>query len=288
MRNVKNSKNSKKTMKTITIAAAAAIFGIGAAFAVHSAGSAESKDVQIVKTQAAAGRSEDTATKKNAMPVQTPIEKVTEKATVQVETEPVTELSTEVPTEAPTEESGTIQTPAPASQTEAVQTPAQSEAPKVEPKQEVLTELSEDDINHEQAKVNSVAYAAYINEIYNLINQKRTEAGVAAVSYDSTLTVMSCHRAYENAKNDCFVVDGGHHKRPNGEKASTICLYYGQYGSFGEIMGRYQPSPVEIVDGWCSSGTHYACMTNAKYTRVGVGVAQDSKGGYYWTAIFMN
>ena len=71
-------------------------------------------------------------------------------------------------------------------------------------------------------------------------------------------------------------------------KASTVCNYYGQYGSFGENLGRYQNTPSESITGWHNSPAHYTCMVKGMYTRVGVGVAQDSNGNYYWAAIFMN
>ena len=95
-------------------------------------------------------------------------------------------------------------------------------------------------------------------------------------------------RASENAANDYFVIENGKHKRPDGRNASSICEDYGQRGSFGEVMGRYQETPDEIVTGWHNSATHYACMTSSKYNRVGVGIAADSEGYLYWVAIFMD
>ena len=120
------------------------------------------------------------------------------------------------------------------------------------------------------------------------INAKREAAGVAAVTYDVTLTDMAQVRASENAANDYFVIENGKHKRPDGRNASSICEDYGQSGSFGEVMGRYQETPDEIVTGWHNSATHYACMTSSKYNRVGVGIAADSEGYLYWVAIFMD
>ena len=111
---------------------------------------------------------------------------------------------------------------------------------------------------------------------------------MAAVTYDVTLTDMAQVRASENAANDYFVIENGKHKRPDGRKASSICEDYGQSGNFGEVMGRYQETPDEIVTGWHNSATHYACMTNTKYSRVGVGVVADSEGYLYWVAIFMD
>lgn len=127
-----------------------------------------------------------------------------------------------------------------------------------------------------------------VAQVISGINAERVAAGVATVTYDATLTDMAQVRASENAANDYFVIENGKHKRPDGRNASSICEDYGQTGYFGEVMGRYQTSPVEIVNGWHNSATHYACMTNTKYSRVGVGVAADSEGYLYWVAIFMD
>lgn len=129
---------------------------------------------------------------------------------------------------------------------------------------------------------------ARVAQVIAGINAEREAAGVAAVTYDVTLTDMAQVRASENAANDYFVIENGKHKRPDGRNASSICEDYGQRGSFGEVMGRYQETPDEIVTGWHNSATHYACMTSSKYNRVGVGIAADSEGYFYWVAIFMD
>ena len=129
---------------------------------------------------------------------------------------------------------------------------------------------------------------ARVTQVIAGINAERAAAGLAAVTYDATLTDMAQVRASENAANDYFVIENGKHKRPDGRNASSICSDFGQAGYFGEVMGRYQTSPAEIVTGWHNSATHYACMTSTKYSRVGVGVAADSEGYLYWVAIFMD
>ena len=127
-----------------------------------------------------------------------------------------------------------------------------------------------------------------VMEVIDRINSERVAAGAAPVVYDAVLNTMAQVRASENADNDYFVIENGKHKRPDGRNASSICSDYGQAGYFGEVMGRYQTSPAEIVDGWHNSATHYACMTSTKYNRVGVGIAADSEGYLYWVAIFMD
>lgn len=145
------------------------------------------------------------------------------------------------------------------------------------------------------ATQNTARYSVLANEVYKLINEYRVANGVDAIAFDSSLTQVAMHRSAENAWVECFTtanIDGKfHHVRPNGEKASTVFTVYGMSGAYAENMGRYQLTPYEIVlgeYGWKNSATHNALMLSTAYTRVGVGVAQDSEGYYYWTAVFSN
>lgn len=251
--------NSKKWIKTMTITAAVLVFGIGAGFAVKAAGTSNSDNDGARTVVAAANDTADSVVK------ETVAEKETETIAA---TETTTEQTTEA-TEAVTEQSST-----------AAQTEAATEAVKAAEQTEAVTEAPTQTV---QAPTD-----ARVEQVIAGINTERAAAGVAAVTYDATLTEMAQVRASENAANDYFVIENGKHKRPDGRNASSICTDFGQAGYFGEVMGRYQTSPAEIVTGWHNSATHYACMTSSKYNRVGVGVAADSEGYLYWVAIFMN
>ena len=245
--------NSKKWIKTITITTAVLVFAAGAVFALKSAGTANTDKDSADTVVAAANEATDLVVKETAS---------------EKETEVITETAA---TEAVTEQSSTIAEIQPQTEaaTEAVQEPEVTEA---------VTELP----------VVQTPSDARVAQVIAGINAEREAAGVAAVTYDVTLTDMAQVRASENAANDYFVIENGKHKRPDGRKASSICEDYGQSGSFGEVMGRYQETPDEIVTGWHNSATHYACMTSSKYNRVCVGIAADSEGYLYWVAIFMD
>lgn len=245
--------NSKKWIKTITITTAVLVFAAGVVFALKSAGTANTDKDSADTVVAAANETTDLVVKETAS---------------EKETEVITETAA---TEAVTEQSSTIAEIQPQTEaaTEAVQEPEVTEA---------VTELP----------VVQTPSDARVAQVIAGINAEREAAGVAAVTYDVTLTDMAQVRASENAANDYFVIENGKHKRPDGRKASSICEDYGQSGSFGEVMGRYQETPDEIVTGWHNSATHYACMTSSKYNRVGVGIAADSEGYLYWVAIFMD
>ena len=243
--------NSKKWIKTITITTAVLVFAAGAVFALKSAGTANTDKDSADTVVAAANEATDLVVK----------ETVSEKKTEVITETAATEATTEEATEAVTEQSSTIA--------------------EIQPQTEVAEAVTE-------LPVVQTPSDARVAQVIAGINAEREAAGVAAVTYDVTLTDMAQVRASENAANDYFVIENGKHKRPDGRNASSICEDYGQSGNFGEVMGRYQETPDEIVTGWHNSATHYACMTSSKYNRVGVGIAADSEGYLYWVAIFMD
>ena len=255
--------NSKKWIKNVTIATAVLVFGIGVGFAAKAAGTPNSDNDGAKTIVAAANDATDSVVKETVAQKET--EAVTETAAI--------EATTEEATEAVTEQSRTIAETQPQTEvaTEAVQVTEYTEAVTEAPVPVVQTPSDE-----------------RVAQVISGINAERAAAGVAAVTYDATLIDMAQVRASENAANDYFVIENGKHKRPDGRNASSICSDFGQTGYFGEVMGRYQTSPAEIVNGWHNSATHYACMTSTKYSRVGVGVAADSEGYLYWVAIFMD
>ena len=244
--------NSKKWIKTITITTAVLVFAAGAVFAFKSAGTANTDKDSADTVVAAANETTDLVVKETVSEKETEV--ITETAATEATTEEATIAEIQPQTEAATE---TVQEP---EATEAV-----TDVPVVQTPSDVR-----------------------VAQVIAGINAERTAAGVATVTYDVTLTDMAQVRASENAANDYFVIENGKHKRPDGRNASSICEDYGQSGNFGEVMGRYQETPDEIVTGWHNSATHYACMTSSKYNRVGVGIAADSEGYLYWVAIFMD
>lgn len=140
------------------------------------------------------------------------------------------------------------------------------------------------------AKANKTAYASQASEVVNLINEYRTANGLAKLTVNDTLSTAAMHRAAESAYADwnMTAMEGGakRHIRPNFTKASTIASEYGIGGNFGENFGRWQASPSEIIAQWKTSSSHNALLLSGSYTKVGIGVAQDSDHGYYWIALF--
>ena len=140
------------------------------------------------------------------------------------------------------------------------------------------------------AQANKTTYAAFAQETLNRINEYRAANGLGALTYSDKAASAAMHRAAENAYADwnMTAMENGskRHIRPNFERASTIADEYGISGNFGENFGRIFNTPAEIIAAWQGSSSHNALLLSANYTQVGIGVAQDSFGDYYWVAIF--
>lgn len=133
-------------------------------------------------------------------------------------------------------------------------------------------------------------YKTEASTVMNLINEYRLQCGLSALAYDGTLATIAMHRAAENAYanwNMTAIENGSkRHIRPDFTPASSLAEYYGISGAYGEIFGRWQLSPEQIVKDWQSSPSHNAVMLKECFTKIGVGVATDWRGGYYWIVVF--
>ncbi|MCM1308467.1 MAG: CAP domain-containing protein, partial [Butyrivibrio sp.] len=244
-------------------------------------------------------------------------EEITEKATeeadeteaAQPETEAPTVAPAEAPAPAPAPTVAPTEAPAPAPTEAATEAPVQQAAPALtnvvykdaynneykynsieEAKAAVKVATLTDAEAKAAAQANKVTYAEFAQETLNRINDYRAANGLAALTYSDKAADAAMHRAAENAYADwnMTAMENGskRHIRPNFEKAGTIADVYGISGNFGENFGRIFDTPADIIAAWQGSSSHNALLLSADYTQVGIGVAQDSFGDYYWVAIF--
>lgn len=310
-----------KAVKLFGIAATASFAVIAVVYFFETrtvAGNSEYKAVAVDYTEAASVKETEAATTVKTVE-ETKTETVKETAK-EVATEEVTEEVTEAQTEPATVKATEPQTAAPAVKTEPQTTPApavkaepQTAAPAAqtsltnvvykdaegnshnyasldEAKASIKVATLSDSEAKAAAKANKTAYASQASEVVNLINEYRTANGLAKLTVNDTLSTAAMHRAAESAYADwnMTAMEGGakRHIRPNFTKASTIASEYGIGGNFGENFGRWQASPSEIIAQWKTSSSHNALLLSGSYTKVGIGVAQDSYGDYYWVALF--
>ena len=265
-------------------------------------GSSEYKAVAVDYTEAASVKETEAVTTvktveetKTETVKETVKEVVTEEVT-EAQTEPATVKATVPQTAAPAVKAEP-QTAAPAAQTSLTNVvykdaegSSHNYATLDEAKASIKVATLSDSEAKAAAKANKTTYASLASEVVNLINEYRTANGLAKLTVNDTLSTAAMHRAAESAYADwnMTAMEGGakRHIRPNFTKASTIASEYGIGGNFGENFGRWQASPSEIIAQWKSSSSHNALLLSGSYTKVGIGVAQDSLGDYYWVALF--
>ena len=294
-----------KAVKLFGIAATASFAVLAVVYFFETrtvAGNSEYKAVAVDYTEAASVKETEAVTTvktveetKTETVKETVKEVVTEEVT-EAQTEPATVKATEPQTAAPAVKAEP-QTAAPAAQTSLTNVvykdaegSSHNYATLDEAKASIKVATLSDSEAKAAAKANKTAYASLASEVVNLINEYRTANGLAKLTVNDTLSTAAMHRTAESAYADwnMTAMEGGakRHIRPNFTKASTIASEYGIGGNFGENFGRWQASPSEIIAQWKSSSSHNALLLSGSYTKVGIGVAQDSYGDYYWVALF--
>lgn len=122
--------------------------------------------------------------------------------------------------------------------------------------------------------------ATYAEQVVALVNKERVKAGLSELTLDKTIETAATVRAKE-------IEQSFSHTRPDGSSFSTALKEQGiTYRGSGENIAWGQKSPEEVVNAWMNSEGHRANILNSKYTKIGVGHYQNSKGTNYWAQLF--
>ncbi len=121
--------------------------------------------------------------------------------------------------------------------------------------------------------------AEMADEVISIVNEKRAEQGLSALTKDDTLMSVAATRAAE-------LVSTFSHTRPDGTDCFTAFYEAGFTGyALAENIAMGQRSASEVMNSWMNSSGHKANILNSSYSRIGVGCYQ-SGGTYYWVQEF--
>ncbi len=125
--------------------------------------------------------------------------------------------------------------------------------------------------------------AAAEQKILELMNAKRTEAGLKPLTLDNTLLQVARYKSNDMIQNNFF-----DHTNPDGTKWTNWLQAVGyRYTTAGENIAYNTYDAVELFTQWWNSPGHRANMMNSSYTKVGVGVLYGN-GKYMGTQEFSN
>ncbi|TQR20760.1 hypothetical protein FG384_06260 [Psychrobacillus vulpis] len=129
--------------------------------------------------------------------------------------------------------------------------------------------------NKQDVKVGSV-----IQQVVDLTNKERTNAGLKPLQIDAKLT-QSAQAKSQDMKNKNYF---SHTSPTYGSPFDQMKSFGVSYKSAAENIAMGQRSAAEVVDAWMKSPGHRANIMNPSYTHIGVGL---SDSGYYWTQQFI-
>ena len=112
---------------------------------------------------------------------------------------------------------------------------------------------------------------------------ERVKAGLSALTADATLMKTASVKSKDMADHNYFS-----HVSPTTGSPFDLMKQYGiQYRTAGENIAMGQTTPAQVMNGWMNSAGHRANILNPSFTKIGVGVAQNASGRYYWTQHFV-
>jgi len=121
-----------------------------------------------------------------------------------------------------------------------------------------------------------------------IINAQRTATGLAPLTLDAPLTTIARERVRDMIQNGYF----GHY-RPDGTLAlqELLLRYQVPFAWAGENIARNNYPPAETVtvafQGFLASPSHRDNLLSPHYDHIGIGVARDQEGMYYYALIFV-
>ncbi|MFC2947698.1 CAP domain-containing protein [Virgibacillus sediminis] len=123
---------------------------------------------------------------------------------------------------------------------------------------------------------------AMMMEITDLVNEKRTEEGLAPLTPDTDMDNLALIKAKDMADNDYF-----DHVSPTlGTPFDLLTAGGIEYTSAGENIAAGRTIAEEVMERWMNSPGHRQNIMNPAYTHIGVGVYHGGNYGSYQVQLF--
>jgi uncharacterized protein YkwD len=128
-----------------------------------------------------------------------------------------------------------------------------------------------------------LGYASQISpdEVIRLTNEKRTSAGVSALTYNAQLAT-----AAKAKGEDMLAKDYWAHVAPDGTQPWKFFNDVGyKYKYAGENLAKDFSSPQAAIDAWMASPSHKENLLSSKYSEIGIAVVEGDMNGVDTTII---
>lgn len=121
------------------------------------------------------------------------------------------------------------------------------------------------------------------NEVIRLVNAERSKRGLQTLTANWEVSRVARYKSQDMANKGYFS-----HTSPTYGSPFAMMESFGiKYSAAGENIAKGQRTPQEVMNAWMNSPGHRSNILSPSYTQIGVGVAKDSAGRYYWTQMFI-
>jgi len=121
------------------------------------------------------------------------------------------------------------------------------------------------------------------NEVIRLTNIERTKRGLGALKANWQLSRVARYKSQDMINKNYFA-----HQSPTYGSPFDMMESFGlRFASAGENIAMGQKTPQEVVNAWMNSPGHKGNILSTSFTEIGVGLARDKYGRYYWTQMFL-
>lgn len=131
--------------------------------------------------------------------------------------------------------------------------------------------------------ITTSAYSAFQDEVLRLTNIERVKVGAVALQANTKLSEVATLKSEDMINNNYF----SHSSPVYGSPFEMMASFGLTFSKAAENIAWGQRTPEEVVTAWMNSEGHKKNILNGDYTHIGIGVAKDSSGRYYWTQMFM-
>lgn len=134
-----------------------------------------------------------------------------------------------------------------------------------------------------KSKPDILGYASNISiqEVVNLTNKKRSDAGLSTLTLNQTLSNAAYVKGVDMINKDYWA-----HVSPDGTQPWAFFKNAGyKYRYAGENLARDFSNATDAVNAWMNSPTHRDNMLNPKYKEIGIGIVEGDLAGSDTTII---
>ena len=126
--------------------------------------------------------------------------------------------------------------------------------------------------------------SSFASQVVTLVNQHRAAIGVGPLAGDGALTASAVWKSMNMAGLNYFDHNDDPIGRTPGQRL-VACGWPANLG-WGENIAAGYSTPADVMNAWLNSPGHKANIENPSFTSIGVGVAANAQGVYYWTQDF--